>query len=99
MEERPDQTYDSNASTEKGNVLNDTLSMPDFRSAKYQTAEMIRRNMGEVLRVKDKWIGRDVVMKMPLEQRDLAQFIREAQVTAKLEHPNIVPVHELGIDP
>ena len=28
----------------------------------------------------------------------LARFLREAQLTGKLDHPNIVPVYELGID-
>jgi serine/threonine-protein kinase len=26
------------------------------------------------------------------------QFIEEAQITAQLDHPNVVPVHELGVD-
>ncbi len=30
--------------------------------------------------------------------RNRLRFIEEAQITAQLEHPNIVPVHELGID-
>ena len=29
---------------------------------------------------------------------DKARFLTEAKVTAQLEHPNIVPVHELGRD-
>ena len=29
---------------------------------------------------------------------DIARFIAEAKVTGQLEHPNIVPVHELGVD-
>jgi serine/threonine-protein kinase len=28
----------------------------------------------------------------------LRQFVEEAQITAQLDHPNIVPVHELGVD-
>ena len=30
--------------------------------------------------------------------RALCRFIQEAQVTAQLDHPNIVPVHEIGVD-
>ena len=31
-------------------------------------------------------------------QRALGRFLEEAQVTGQLDHPGIVPVHELGID-
>ena len=27
---------------------------------------------------------------------DIARFIEEAQITAQLEHPNIMPVHEVN---
>ena len=41
-------------------------------------------------------------MKVILEERGdrerLERFVEEAQVTGQLEHPNIVPVHELGVD-
>lgn len=34
--------------------------------------------------------------KVPKE--DVSRFIEEAQITSRLEHPNIPPVHELGFD-
>ncbi|MFN0009330.1 MAG: SUMF1/EgtB/PvdO family nonheme iron enzyme [Planctomycetota bacterium] len=35
----------------------------------------------------------------PIETSRLARFLEEAQVTGQLDHPGIVPVHELGLDP
>jgi hypothetical protein len=32
------------------------------------------------------------------EPRARVRFIEEAQITGQLEHPNIVPIHELGVD-
>jgi serine/threonine protein kinase/formylglycine-generating enzyme required for sulfatase activity len=56
---------------------------------------------GEVLRVVDHRLRR--VMAMKVLRRSLAhrpdvraRFIEEAQATAQLEHPGIIPVHELG---
>ena len=57
--------------------------------------------MGEVRRVRDRDLGRTMAMKIigsDLMQRPkmLARFIEEAQCSAQLQHPGIVPVHELG---
>ncbi len=58
--------------------------------------------MGEVLSAHDRRIGRDVAIKrMRATAPTVAQtnrFLREARVQARLDHPAIVPVHELGID-
>ncbi len=57
--------------------------------------------MGAVLRAVDGDIRREVAVKYLLDQGDSrkkARFVEEAQITGQLEHPNIVPIHELGID-
>lgn len=69
---------------------------------RYEVEEEIARGgMGAVLRAGDRDLKREVAMKVMLDSMDeraRARFIEEAQVTAQLEHPNIVPVHELGVD-
>lgn len=59
--------------------------------------------MKGVLLVHDRDTGRDVAMAIMPDfrdrpVRDLNRFVREARITAKLEHPNIVPVYDIGID-
>ncbi len=58
--------------------------------------------MGEVHLVSDRALQRRAVMKRIHERhasdpRTVRMFVREAQITGQLEHPNIVPVHELGV--
>ena len=58
--------------------------------------------MGEVIAAHDLRIGRDVAIKrMHAGMSDAAavgRFLREARIQARLDHPAIVPVHELGTD-
>ncbi|MCY3017888.1 MAG: protein kinase [Planctomycetota bacterium] len=63
--------------------------------------ELARGGMGMILRASDRDIRREVAMKVMLDgrsERERGRFVEEAQVTGQLEHPNIVPIHELGID-
>ncbi len=62
---------------------------------------LARGGMGEVRRVRDRVLNRELALKVvhaPIlhEPALLARFIEEAQATAQLEHPAIVPVHDLG---
>ena len=59
--------------------------------------------MGEVYRAKDPRLGRDVAIKVLPERRAkdpdaLARFEREARAVAALSHPNILAIHDLGVD-
>ena len=71
--------------------------------AGYELRELLGRGgMGEVLLAHDDEIGRDVAIKRmrradPTEEAE-TRFLREAKVQARLQHPSIVPVHELGRD-
>jgi serine/threonine-protein kinase len=63
--------------------------------------EIGRGGMGAVLRAYDPHLGRDLAVKVLLEreqgQPDLVRrFLEEARIGARLQHPGIVPVHELG---
>ena len=78
--------------------------IPDLAIAdnRFQVIEEINRGgMGIVLRGRDTGLSREVAIKVirdhhsPIQQQ---RFIKEAQITGQLEHPNIVPVHEFGID-
>jgi serine/threonine-protein kinase len=61
-----------------------------------------RGGMGEVVAARDARIGRDVAVKRLRagggSPDAVARFLREARIQARLDHPAIVPVHELGTD-
>ncbi len=69
---------------------------------KYDIGSVVARGgMGEILGAREAATERTVAMKVMLDdatEEDISRFIAEARVTARLEHPNIVPVHELGVD-
>ncbi len=74
---------------------------PTDRVGRYPiTGVLGEGGMGQVLRVRDEDIGREMAVKVIRGQASpqmLAKFVREAQITGTLEHPNIVPMHELGM--
>jgi len=57
--------------------------------------------MGEVVLARDFDIDRKVALKRLPEKADLGRvlrFVEEIRTVGQLEHPNIVPVHDVGVD-
>jgi hypothetical protein len=54
--------------------------------------------MGDVWLAMDKRIGREVAVKVarPEDDEDIKRFLREARVQGQLDHPAVVPVHDVG---
>ncbi len=63
---------------------------------------MGRGGIGEVIAAHDLRVGRDVAIKRLRTNKptdaEVQRFLREARIQARLDHPAIPPVHELGRD-
>ncbi|MBA3392577.1 MAG: serine/threonine protein kinase [Deltaproteobacteria bacterium] len=71
--------------------------------SRYELGPVIGRGgMGEVRLARDLRIDREVAVKLmrhaASDREHVARFFREARVQGALEHPAVVPVHDLGID-
>ena len=91
-------------SDDKLSYLRTIVATPDFSSTKYTfVRELARGGMGTVYLAEDSELNRLVAIKVlntPEITDDLRdRMIREAQIIARLEHPGIVPVHDVGVLP
>jgi predicted Zn finger-like uncharacterized protein len=63
--------------------------------------EIARGGMGSIVLTKDVNLRRNIVTKVLLNKKSklgTLRFIEEAQITGQLEHPNIPPVYDLGLN-
>ncbi len=91
-------------SDDKLDHLRTLVANPDFSSTKYTfVKELARGGMGTVYLAEDTELDRHVAIKVlntPDVTEDLRnRMVREAQIIARLEHPGIVPVHDVGVLP
>src|SRR4029077_8269448 len=62
--------------------------------------EIASGGMGIIVKAVDRELGRDVALKvlrgeLSKEPKLVQRFFEEARITARLDHPGIVPVHEV----
>jgi eukaryotic-like serine/threonine-protein kinase len=86
-------------------TVDEALSLPQSdRASKFeQRASLGEGGMGLVYEGYERVLRRNVAVKcihptLALDQVSRNRFIEEARVTAQLDHPSVVPVHELAVD-
>ena len=78
----------------------ENASLPQLERDVQLLNRLGRGGMGEVYLAKDKHLNREFAIKVLTDQcqaqdHNRVRFLREAQVTAQLSHPNIIPVYSL----
>ena len=77
--------------------------LPDGISRYTNFADMSVGNRSKLRSAFDTIVGRTVAIKsllpnVALDRKHRRRFLREARVTAQLQHPNTVPVYDIGTD-
>jgi serine/threonine protein kinase/formylglycine-generating enzyme required for sulfatase activity len=111
-EASPESGPDRVQATAPSDLLAKLATAPKLDTTRYRLEGRVGQGgMGVVRRIHDQQLNRRLAMKVPLDrslptndhERQLAnqligRFLEEAQVTSQLDHPGVVPVHELGLD-
>ncbi|PHQ34944.1 bifunctional serine/threonine-protein kinase/formylglycine-generating enzyme family protein [Rhodopirellula bahusiensis] len=97
--QRPSETSQLDATVASGKAI-PVIETPDW-IGRYRVVRRIGSGgFGSVFHAKDESLNRDVAIKIPLrtldDVNDEFQWTSEARMVAKLDHPNIVPVYDVG---
>jgi serine/threonine protein kinase len=84
--------------------LQDVADWPDFTGTRYEILERLGQGgMASVYRAHDRDLDRQVAVKVlhtdAVADSAKTRMLREARVIARMEHPGILPVHDLGLLP
>ncbi len=75
-------------------------TLPALDPTRFEIGELIASGgMGRIVRAFDRHLGREVAIKEVLGPQHRERFEREALITARLQHPAIVPIYEAGARP
>lgn len=82
---------------EANSPRDDYASLPVIDASHYVFGEEVARGgMGRIRAARDRRLGRVVAIKQIAPGATVARFEREALITARLQHPAIVPIYEAG---
>jgi serine/threonine protein kinase len=83
-------------------TVNDKKGPPDSFGKYELLGEVARGGMGVVYRARHKELDRLVALKMVLgtgvDHESVQRFLQEARAAAALDHPNVVPIYDIGED-
>ena len=79
------------------------LPRQDISQRYAEEGRIARGGMSTVVRMRDRSLLRETALKrldsdLAVQRQQIFRFLLEAQITGQLDHPNIVPIHELGRD-
>jgi len=95
-------TVPADASESGHRARAEAAEFPD-RIGRYEVVrEIARGGVGVVLEAHDEDLGRSIALKVLLhchkdDPRMRERLVDEAQISGQLEHPGVVPVHEIGL--
>ncbi len=92
---------EENKEDQPKNTLNYTLSMQV--EGKYSVIDQVGSGgMKNILRVNDRDTSRKIAMAVIKDDNQtdntLNRFVHEARIAANLQHPNIIPIYDIGVD-
>src|SRR5205809_576548 len=86
--------------------LRDVVTVPDLNGTRYRFVRLAGQGgMGAVYEVEDTTLNRRVALKVIqcaesyLDENAADRLMSEARILARLEHPGIVPIHDIGVLP
>ncbi|MBX9582261.1 MAG: hypothetical protein K2X87_18310, partial [Gemmataceae bacterium] len=81
-------------------VLDALADDPPVGGGRYTLLERVGvGGEAEVWRARDEALGREVALKRPRPGRPADRLAAEADVLARVRHPNVVPLYDLTADP
>ena len=85
--------------SEATSAYHSASSQTSSRIANFSLVRMLGQGaFGAVWLAEDRSLGRQVALKLPKTTGKDAKLLHEAQTAARLKHPNIVSIYEVGVD-